>query len=1029
MSGIDAVRFSILSADDVRASSVARVEVATATKARPGVDVRDARFGPVGRGQRCGTCGGDREKCVIGHWGHLELPVPVPNALVVTQLVQVLQSVCACCSQLLITVGHPAYAALRATPDPLQRLKEFAKRGVAQGRCGLRVEIETGISLVPDDMPAEEIRARGGRCGAIQPKWSLVKKHLLTCEGPERITPADVYRILWGIPECDWSVLGIAGPPCNFLWSAFPIPPNGIREQTRDPKKQHRVGDDDLTKRLRRIVRCSSKCPQIVDLRSPPAAYTALCSAIASYQNEKLNPSAYARDLKSLTSMIGTGKEGLYRYDVLGKRVNFAGRAPIIVDTAMHIRDVGIPQSMAKKLCVPERVYSLNYAKLQRLVNEGKAAYVVTDQAMYEVGKKPFLLATGMIVERHLQDGDYVLVNRQPSLHRHSMMAHTARIHRDPKCEAISLHLAVMAAYAGDFDGDEVNVVAVRGEASRAEAQELMLVDHWILKDGAAIIGFSQTSIAAAWMLSDPATRLRISTMQHLLMLGETDAMPAGDTGRALLDLLIPVPYERLTKKELGRVVECVVEKLGGKGAADWITRMYHVFDWYSTHVRPVSISLRDLLTEHDPELADLDCGSDLSDSDRLVWYGVLRTDVGTRARAALPTLANGLRDLVESGAKGNADNIFQIAGCLGPQFDHRQALYSRDAFIKGRFSTGLSPRELFTHLRAARVGLMDTAARTRETGYLHRKMAKHTEDISTSDAGIVFNGRGVAIRFDGRPGELPGELAAQGIAEPLTQTNLRTFHITGQSHGLRSSVSRVADVLNLPQKTSKVREIERTLGIEAAQEYVFNELSDAMKQTGAVVDPRHLHLVADAMTYTGSAKPFTAPGMDTGSTLRAASFEQCLKNFVRGALAGNTSTTDGVTESIVVGRAVKSGTGAVTVLKAPCISYSEEEYNPSDVGGTLLNGALQEGLQSPSYRPSSPSYPGGGEDEGPCAGAGEQADRDHTRAPSPSYRPSSPSYAPGSPSYDPALPTFWSTPLLPDSVGNGAGGGAVPGF
>lgn len=922
------VSFGLLSARDIVLQSVLEIEHATATKRDPRPGVWNNVQGPTGPETPCRTCGGGSDVCVLGHWAHTTFTQPIPRSLHAHKTILILQCVCFNCSMPLV-IGND--------------LKVMADKGKKVRAC---------VS-----------------CGSAQPRWSFFgskRVGCITASWHDPISPKRLYSVIRNIPDEHMWMYGldpIRSRPESLFWTVFPIIPTPFR-----PMRQAKTGSkaagqcDDFTTRLKSIVRLRD--PAEVDIRNPSKAYTNLCSAVAGFCDARATPNTFGKPLSSVWNSFSKDSS-MMRELVMSKRGDFIARSVITVDTSIHVREVGVPRWMTRKLTVPIRACKVNIEDVRAEVRRGNVPYVHKGNTLM-VATRTTVVEIGVVVERCLRDGDLVLLNRQPTLHTHSMMAHRVRVMDG---SVLRIHLAVTPAYNADFDGDEMNLYVVRGEMARAEAQELMLVDHMILKDGTPIIKFSQSVIAALYMMD-----------------------------RSMLEPLIPIPFDRLDAKALngrGGLICRMLEEYSDERVLDWMTELYRAAESYISDVHPISMTLddcfvdRELIGEASPEEAE-----GLSGSDLLCFYKAEAERVADRASAILRERGSSLVTLVDSGTKGTKENIQQIAGCIGLQFDHKQNAYV-DGFIRSNFSVGLGPVEMFKHLQATRVGLMDTAARTRETGYLNRKLARSLEDLVIAADHTLRNsdGRVVAWQFSGDPGDVAGQLASQAIGEQLTQSNLRTFHMTGLEHGLRSGVSRVIAVVEARDLVCKV---EQMYGLEVARGYIVKELTDALEAAGATVDNRHVSLIADAMTYTGSVKPLNFHGMDDRSPLLKASFERSFDVFCDAAYRGLVDRSQGFTASVATGQLFYGGTGSVSLLDVgvgepavSCVGREEQEKDGecTDNDGwrpyspTAGLGQEAERVPSPSYQPSSDRE----EDEG-------------ERAPSPSYRPSSP--------YDPEHPS-----------------------
>ena len=270
------------------------------------------------------------------------------------------------------------------------------------------------------------------------------------------------------------------------------------------------------------------------------------------------------RPLKTLTQRL-KGKEGRFRGSLSGKRVDFSSRTVISPDPNLAISDVGVPVDVAKKLTIPETVSQWNLDRLKELVTHGPNTYPGANYIIRPDGVKIRLdyvtdrkaisdsLALGYIVERHLADGDIVIFNRQPSLHRMSIMAHSVRV---LPYRTFRLHPAVCPPYNADFDGDEMNLHVPQSEEARAEATLLMKVQDQLISPryGGPIIGGIRDFITGAFMLTSNNSSLTKDEFANLAMLGgysgplpepliTTEDGQKKYSGRQLFSLFLPKDF------------------------------------------------------------------------------------------------------------------------------------------------------------------------------------------------------------------------------------------------------------------------------------------------------------------------------------------------------------------------------------------------------------------------------------------------------------------------------------------------------
>jgi DNA-directed RNA polymerase subunit A' len=323
-----------------------------------------------------------------------------------------------------------------------------------------------------------------------------------------------------------------------MILTSLPVPPVAVR-----PSITLESGDrseDDITHKLVDVLRINQRLRENRDAGAPQLIVEDLWELlqyhITTYfdnQTSGIPPARHrsGRPLKTLVQRL-KGKEGRFRSNLSGKRVNFSARTVISPDPHLSINDVGVPEEAARELTVPVHVTDWNMPIAKELVMRGPAPTVVpykpgvnyvirndgrrikiTDKNAESVAE---VLEPGYIVERHLMDGDIVLFNRQPSLHRMSMMAHTVRV-MDQR--TFRFNLSVCPPYNADFDGDEMNLHVLQSEEARAEARIIMKVQEHILSPrfGGPVIGGIHDHITGAFLLTYKNAKFDEEQTSHIL--------------------------------------------------------------------------------------------------------------------------------------------------------------------------------------------------------------------------------------------------------------------------------------------------------------------------------------------------------------------------------------------------------------------------------------------------------------------------------------------------------------------------------
>ena len=362
-----------------------------------------------------------------------------------------------------------------------------------------------------EDQPVKEkvgSQARHGGCGNAQPEirksglelwasWKARKGEDEEDITPEkrRIFPQEALNILKMLSDETLEILGMnldfARPEWMIL-SALPVPPPPVRPSISvDGSGQGQRGEDDLTFKLADILRANGMVQRSEVDGTPDHIRIDHCDLlqyhIATYMDNNIAsipPAQHksGRPIKSIRARL-KGKEGRLRQNLMGKRVDFSARTVITGDPNLSLDEVGVPRSIARNLTYPEMVTPYNMDHLKKLVANGPtnhpgARYVIRENGerldlKYHKRAGEISLQYGWKVERHIVDGDVILFNRQPSLHKESMMAHRVRV---MPYSTFRLNLSVTTPYNADFDGDEMNLHVPQSEESRAELANLCMV-------------------------------------------------------------------------------------------------------------------------------------------------------------------------------------------------------------------------------------------------------------------------------------------------------------------------------------------------------------------------------------------------------------------------------------------------------------------------------------------------------------------------------------------------------------------------
>lgn len=508
---IGAIKFAYMSPKEIRKLSATKI-ITPDTYDDDGFPIEmglmDTHLGVIEPGLRCKTCGGRVDQC-SGHFGHIELSMPVIHVGYVKDIKKLLRSSCSECGRILISDEERDHYI-----KEIERIDTFG---------GDTLDIERMTGVVAQGAGTNKVCPH---CSSEQRKIMLDKPTTFR-EEATKLTPKEVRARLERIPDRDLIPLGLNPKVVRPEWmvlSVLLVPPVTVR-----PSITLESGDrseDDLTHKLVDILRINQRLRENRDVGSPQLIVEDLWDLLQYHVNTYFDnqtsgiPPARHRSGRTLKTLIQRlkGKEGRFRQNLSGKRVNFSSRTVISPDPWLSINQVGVPIRAARELTVPLKVTPENIEFVQNMVRMGpepmeRGKYVpgvnyiirpdgrrirVTDMNAETVAEK---IESGFTVERGLKDGDIVLFNRQPSLHRMSMMAHEVKI---VPGKTFRMNLAVCPPYNADFDGDEMNIHVLQSEEARAEAKVIMRVQENILSPrfGGPIIGATQDHISGLFFLT-----------------------------------------------------------------------------------------------------------------------------------------------------------------------------------------------------------------------------------------------------------------------------------------------------------------------------------------------------------------------------------------------------------------------------------------------------------------------------------------------------------------------------------------------
>ena len=507
----------------------------------------DIRLGVIDPGLRCKTCGSKLKEC-IGHFGYIELARPIIHIKFVNILLTILKCTCKECGRILIPDNKIA-----KTREMLDKIEKEA--GVEERR-----------QKVKEIIASLKTTNKCPHCKAKQKKLTL-EKPTTFIEDDKRLSPIEVRARLEKIPDADCEIFGLKVPHVRPEWmvmTVLSIPPVTMRPSITLESGER--SEDDLTHKMGDIVRINQRLFENINAGAPEIIVEDLWDLLqyhvtTFFDNNiaQLPPARHrsGQPLKTLTERIKS-KEGRIRHNLAGKRTNFSARTVISPDPMLELFEVGVPFVIANKLTVPEKVNEWNIQYLKKFVENGPEKYPGANYIIRPDGKKKKItdetkeasleeLQPGYVVERHLMDGDIAIFNRQPSLHRMSMMCHRVRVLPG---KTLRLNPAVCTPYNADFDGDEMNLHIPQTEEARAEAEILMEVQTQLisLRYGLSIIGCTQDAISGNYMLTKDAEMKREDAIDLLSAVGLVDfskvPRKANVSGKEIFSVLLPEDFD-----------------------------------------------------------------------------------------------------------------------------------------------------------------------------------------------------------------------------------------------------------------------------------------------------------------------------------------------------------------------------------------------------------------------------------------------------------------------------------------------------
>ena len=513
-SKIVGIQFSVLSPEEIRKCSVAEITSRdTYSNNVPVIGgMFDPRLGVLEPGLKCPTDGLDYIR-TPGYFGHIELAKPVFYYQYLPTIIKLLKCVCVKCSKLLIN-KESNKECMDMKPD--ERWTHVHHLASKIKRCGDDTKDGCGC-LVPKKIKKENLATLFAEWDGGDAATEESSKEKLNM----KMTPEVVLKIFRRISDEDVAFMGFSpqfSRPDWFICQVLAIPPPAVRPSIKMDGNQR--SEDDISHTIVNIIKANRTLLEKMNEPSVNSAilddWQSLLQYFIATQVDNNIPSCApvaqrsGRPLKSIKERLN-GKQGRVRGNLMGKRVDFSARSVITPDPNLSIRELGVPKKIAMNITKPVVVNNRNRDFLQQLVLNGPDVYPGAnilekktggDISLRYMDRSTVVLENGDVVHRHMMDGDGILFNRQPTLHRMSMMCHIARIMQQG--DTFRMNIGDTKPYNADFDGDEMNLHMPQDDEAEAELKGLAAVPYQIISPAKnnSIIGIFQDSLLGIYQFT-----------------------------------------------------------------------------------------------------------------------------------------------------------------------------------------------------------------------------------------------------------------------------------------------------------------------------------------------------------------------------------------------------------------------------------------------------------------------------------------------------------------------------------------------
>ena len=843
-SKIIGVQFSMLSPEEIRKNSVVEVTSRdTYINNKPiAGGLFDPRMGVLEPGLICPTDGFTYID-TPGYFGHIELARPVFFIQHIKEIMKICKCVCYKCSKLLINKNQHKHILTKQGSDRWDYVTAACSK---VKRCGDSSDDGCGCKQ-PDKIKLEGM-------STIFAIWENIETD---AEGESKkithkLTPEIILKVFKRLSDEDISFMGFSplwSRPDWMVCQVLPVPPPAVRPSVKHDAQQR--SEDDLTHIYSNIIKTNKDLADKIANNASPNVIEGLVTVlqyfIAMIVNNKVKgavPMAQrsGRPLQCISGRLNS-KNGRIRGNLMGKRVDFSARSVITGDPNLSIRQLGVPKKIAMNLTKPVTVNDRNRDFLMKMIQNGPEEYPGAkilerkngeNISLRYVDRGSIRLENGDVVHRHMMDGDAVLFNRQPSLHRMSMMCHIVKIMK--RGDTFRMNVGDTKPYNADFDGDEMNMHMPQNVLAETELRHLAAIPWQMISPSAnsPIIGIYQDSLLGSYRFTRPNVKFSHKDAMNLLMMFDKvnpkpflelrDSKQDITSFDVLSQILSPITLKyktklfdeeedtntsnnvleirngnyirgQMEKSVLASTTKGIIHRVcndyGNMQASQFIDDLQNVVTEYMK-TSSFSVGISDLIAnkttqdkiiqviaekKHDVQtlIEKIHLGifeNNTAQSNMMEFEGKVNNilndannQAGSIGRKSL-SKTNRFVMIVDSGSKGTPINISQMISCLGqtnvdgkripygfdsrtlPHFSKFDDSPSARGFIENSYISGLTAPELFFHAMGGRIGLIDTAVKTSQTGYIQRRLIKGLEDLKVEYDMTVRNNKGKIIQF-----------------------------------------------------------------------------------------------------------------------------------------------------------------------------------------------------------------------------------------------------------------------------------------